>query len=116
MTDNKPMDDKLVLRELIVSTLWGKNYNDLTKFEKPVVNTLVISLAALLDSRIQEARYNERKTMIAEYDELLTNPENNSNGHTDAVIIIIEGQKVRDFNNKRKGWLATLTPPEREDR
>lgn len=50
MADQREMMDT-GLRELIVSVLWGKNYSDLLKSERPVVNKLIKAILNLYVSK-----------------------------------------------------------------
>lgn len=54
MNDN-PADANSELRELVVSTLWKKNYSELLKSERPVVDKLVESFHQQLEAKVAEA-------------------------------------------------------------
>lgn len=60
---SSPMNDK-ELQELIVSTLWGKNYSELLKDERPVVDKLVSILASHTQQIALEARRKDTQMWL----------------------------------------------------
>ena len=67
------------IRETVVSTLWGKNYSELMKAERPAVDNLVEAISSLINKgRIEAEKKTEKWARMNEHhvvSKILTNSE-----------------------------------------
>lgn len=64
-TPQHPTGESDELRELVASTLWGKNYSELLKMERPAVDHLVVKLGA------NRKAYGDQRELDGRIDELV---------------------------------------------